>query len=212
MILPVEVDIFGIMEENAYFFIDDETRSGFLIDPGAEADELLKIIDREKFAIEKVLLTHGHYDHIGAVNEIQHALKIPVCMGKGGNFYARDSANNGSKFFEQEIILDDVTILDDAAEIFLSANPKFGLKVISAPGHTLDGTIYYSKKDSVAFVGDTIFYGGHGRTDLAGGSERDLMNTIINKVFALPDETVLLCGHGDPTSVVAEKTRPWYQL
>ena len=212
MILPVEVDIFGIMEENAYFFIDDETRSGFLIDPGAEADELLKIIDREKFAIEKVLLTHGHYDHIGAANTIQRALKIPICMGKGGNFYASDTANNGSKFFEQEIILNDITILDDAAEIFLSANLKFGLKVIAAPGHTLDGTIYYSEKDSVAFVGDTIFYGGHGRTDLAGGSERDLMNTIINKVFALPNETVLLCGHGAPTSVAAEKSRPWYHF
>ena len=212
MILPVEVDIFGIMEENAYFFIDDETRSGFLIDPGAEADELLKIIDREKFAIEKILLTHGHYDHIGAANVIQRALRIPICMGEGGNFYARDTANNGSKFFEQEIILDDVTIFDDAAEIFLSANPNFALKVIAAPGHTLDGTIYYSEKYSVAFVGDTIFYGGHGRTDLAGGSERDLMNTIKNKIFALPDETTLLCGHGSPTSVAVEKSRPWYRL
>ena len=211
MILPVEVDIFGIMEENAYFFIDDETRSGFLIDPGAEADELLQIVDRRKFTIEKILLTHGHYDHIGAVNEIQRALKIPVCMGRGGNFYARDSANNGSKFFEQEIILDDVTILEDTDEIFLSANPDFKLKVIAAPGHTLDGTIYYSEKDSVAFVGDTIFYGGHGRTDLAGGSQRDLMNTIINKVFALPDETVLLCGHGPRTTVAAEKYRQWYR-
>lgn len=211
MILPVEVDIFGIMEENAYFYIDDETRGGFLIDPGAEADELLKIIDREKFAIEKVLLTHGHYDHIGAANEIQRALKIPVCMGQGGNFYARDSINNGSKFFEQEIILDDVTILDNATEIFLSANPKFKLKIIAAPGHTLDGTIYYSEKDSVAFVGDTIFYGGHGRTDLAGGSERDLMNTIRNKVFALPEDTTLLCGHGAPTTVASEKFRQWYR-
>lgn len=212
MILPVEVDIFGIMEENAYFFIDDKTRGGFLIDPGAEADELLQIIDRKKFAIEKILLTHGHYDHIGAANAIQRALKIPVCMGNGGNFYARDTANNGSKFFEQEIILDDVTIVDDAAEIFLSANPDFKLKVIAAPGHTLDGTIYYSEKDSVAFVGDTIFFGGHGRTDLAGGSQRDLMNTIINKVFALPDETVLLCGHGPRTTVAAEKYRQWYHF
>ena len=210
MILPVEVDIYGIMEENAYFFIDDETRGGFLIDPGADADELLKIVEREKFTIEKILLTHGHYDHIGAANAIQRALKIPVCMGRGGNFYARDSANNGSKFFEHEIILDDVTILDDTAEIILSANPDFGLKVIAAPGHTLDGTIYYSEKNSVAFVGDTIFWGGHGRTDLAGGSERDLMDTIKNKVFALPDETTLLCGHGAPTTVAEEKSRSWY--
>ena len=211
MILPVEVDIFGIMEENAYFFIDDETLSGFLIDPGAEADELLQIIERKKFTIEKILLTHGHYDHIGAVNDLQRALKIPACMGKDGNFYAQDSIHNGSRFFEQEIILDDVTTVEDDADIFLSANPNFGLKVIAAPGHTLDGTIYYSKKNNVAFVGDTIFYGGHGRTDLAGGSERDLMNTIKNKVFTLPDETTLLCGHGSPTTVAAEKARSWYR-
>ncbi|MBR4904258.1 MAG: MBL fold metallo-hydrolase [Selenomonadaceae bacterium] len=210
MILTVEVDIFGIMEENTYFFIDDETDSGFLIDPGAEAEKLLQIAADKKFTIEKILLTHGHYDHIGAVNEIRRALNIPVCMGRGGNFYARDPISNGSRFFNQEIILDDVTILDDAAEIFLSANPNFKVKVIAAPGHTLDGTIYYSEKNSVAFVGDTIFYGGHGRTDLAGGSEIDLMNTIKNKVFTLPDETILFCGHGRETTVAEEKYRAWY--
>ena len=212
MILPVVVDIFGIMDENAYFFIDDKTRGGFLIDPGAEADMLFQIIEREKFTIEKILLTHGHYDHIGAVNELRRALNIPVCMGRGGNFYAHDTVNNGSKFFRQEIILDDVTILDDGTEVILSSNPQFSLKVIAAPGHTIDGTIYYNEKNRIAFVGDTIFYGGHGRTDLAGGSEIDLMNTIKNRVFALPDETVLYCGHGLSTTVAEEKTRAWYKF
>ncbi len=212
MILPVEIDIFSVMEENAYFFIDDETRGGFLIDPGAEADKLLRIIEREKFTIEKILLTHGHYDHIGAVNELRRALNIPVCMGRGGNFYARDTTNNGSKYFEVETTIDDVTILDDHQEIPLSLNPNFSLKVIAAPGHTIDGTIYYNEKNRIAFVGDTIFYGGHGRTDLAGGSEIDLMNTIKNRVFALPAETVLYCGHGLSTTVAEEKTRAWYKF
>lgn len=210
MVETVEVDIFGIMEENAYFYIDDKTRHGFLIDPGAQADKLLKTIEREKFTIEKILLTHGHFDHIGAVNELRRALKVPVCMGRGGLFYAEDPAVNGSKFFRQDIILDDVTILEDGAEVTLNDDANFKLKVIAAPGHTLDGTIYYSAKDSLAFVGDTIFYGGHGRTDLAGGSERDLMDTIINKVFALPDDTCLYCGHGKSTTVANEKYRPWY--
>ena len=210
MILPVEVDIFGVMEENVYFFVDDETNSGFVIDPGAEADKLLQIIEREKFAIEKILLTHGHYDHIGAADSLRHALNIPIFMGRGGNFYARNTSNNGSKYFEVEMTLDDVTLLDDGAEVILSANPNFKLKVIAAPGHTLDGTIYYSEKNSAAFVGDTIFYGGRGRTDLAGGSELDLMNTIKNKVFTLPEETVLFCGHGLSTTVGEEKKRAWY--
>ena len=210
MILRAEVDILDVMEENAYFYIDDSTRRGFLIDPGAQPEELLKIAAQHEFTVEKILLTHGHYDHIGAVNEIRRELKVPVIMGRGGRFYAFDTENNGSKFFGDGIILEDVTFLTDESEITLDANKNFGVKAIIAPGHTLDGTIYYSETDAVAFVGDTIFFGGHGRTDLAGGSERDLLDTIRNKVFALPDETVLLCGHGRSTTVADEKSRPWY--
>ena len=210
MILRAEVDIFDVMEENAYFYIDDDTRRGFLIDPGAQPDELLKLAEQHEFTIEKILLTHGHYDHIGAVNEIRAVLKVPVFMGRGGEFYAYDAMNNGSRYFGDGIILDDVTILYDECEVILDANKNFGVKVIAAPGHTLDGTIYYSELDNVAFVGDTIFFGGHGRTDLAGGSECDLMKTIKSKVFSLPDETVLLCGHGRATTVADEKIRPWY--
>ena len=186
MILPVEVDL-DVMTENAYFFIDDETNCGFLIDPGAQADLLLKIINERGWTIEKILLTHGHFDHIGAVNEIQRALKIPVCMSKGGEYYAKNSGINCSAF-----CCDDSIVL------------------IPAPGHTSDGAIYYSEKNSVAFVGDTIFAGSYGRTDLPGGSEVELIKTLREKVFALPDETLLLCGHGPATTVAAEKSHWWY--
>ena len=158
MILPVEV--FGVIEENAYFFVDDETRCGFLIDPGAQADRLLKIVADEKITLEKILLTHGHFDHIGAVNEIQRALKIPVCMSKGGNYYAKDPATNCSAFVGEPIILDDVVCLDDFSEIFLSANKNFSdlmktirEKVLTLPdetilytGHGLQTTIAAEKK------------------------------------------------------------------
>ena len=203
MILPLEVS--GVIEENAYFFIDDETRHGFLIDPGAQADRLLKFINEHDWTIEKILLTHGHFDHIGAVNEIQRVLKIPVCMSKGGNYYAKDPAINCSAFVGEPIVLDDVTCLDVDAEIVLSVNPNFKVKLIPAPGHTSDGAIYYSKKNSVAFVGDTVFRGSYGRTDLPGGSYQDLMRTIRDKVLTLPDETILYTGHGLPTTVAEEK-------
>lgn len=203
MILPVEV--FGVIEENAYFFIDDETQHGFLIDPGAQADELLKIIDERGFIIEKILLTHGHFDHIGAVNEIQRALKVPVCMGKDGNHYAKDAAINCSAFVGEPIILENVIYLEDYAEISLSANPDFKVKLIPAPGHTTDGAIYYSEKKSIAFVGDTIFRGSYGRTDLPGGDYVELMKTIREKVLTLPEKTILYTGHGQETTVAAEK-------
>ena len=104
MILRAEVDILDVMEENAYFYIDDTTRHGFLIDPGAQPEELLSIAEQNEFTVEKILLTHGHYDHIGAVNEIRRVLKVPVFMGRGGAFYAYDAINNGSKFFGDGII------------------------------------------------------------------------------------------------------------
>lgn len=205
MILPVEV--FGVIDENTYFFIDDKTNHGFLIDPGAEADKLLKIAAEYTWTIEKILLTHGHFDHIGAVNEIQRALEIPVCMSRGGEYYAKDPAINCSAFVGEPIVLDDVTCIDDYSEITLAANPNFGVKLIPAKGHTLDGAIYYSEREGVAFVGDTIFCGSYGRTDLPGGSYVDLMQTIKEKVFTLPDETILYTGHGSQTKVADEKQR-----
>lgn len=208
MILQVEV--YGFLETNTYFYIDDNTQHGFLIDPGAEASKLLRIIDEKKFAIEKILLTHGHFDHIGAVNSIREKLNIPVIMQKNGKIYAENPYWNLSAHFGLNMTLDDVTYLDDGAEIALNANSDFKVKLISVAGHTTDGAIYYAEKDSVAFVGDSIFLGSYGRVDFPGGDEETLFKNIKTKIFALPDDTVLLSGHSDPTTVAAEKTRSWF--
>ena len=210
MIVPVEIDIFGVMEENAYFFVDDETRGGFLIDPGAEADKLLRIIEREKFTIEKILLTHGHFDHIGAVNELQARLKVEVCMQKNGRDYAENPVWNLSAYFGAEMTLDAVTYLDDYSEITLSANRNFGVKLIPLAGHTTDGAIYYSAKDNVAFVGDSIFLNSIGRTDFPGGDAQTLYKNLQEKIFTLPAATILLSGHSEPTTVENESARLFF--
>ena len=201
--MVITVEVFGVIDENAHIFFEEETRHGFLIDPGAQAEKILRTAAENKITLEKILLTHGHFDHIGAVNEIQRALKIPAFMSKGGNYYAKDPAINCSAFVGEPIVLDDVTCLPDDSEIFLAANKNFGVKLIPAPGHTLDGAIFYSAREKVAFVGDTIFCGSYGRVDLPGGSHLDLMRTIREKVFSLPDETILYTGHGPRTT--AEK-------
>lgn len=201
MILLTEVD--GFIPVNAYFFVDDVTNRGFLIDPGAQSEKLLKVIDERGFSIEKILLTHGHFDHIGAVEKIRHKLKIPVVMHKNGVKYVKNPRWNLSDEFGLDIVLDDVNFLDDGAELSLSED--FSLKLIAAPGHTADGAIYYSEKNSVAFVGDTIFKNSVGRTDFYGGDENQLFKTIYEKIFTLPDDTVLLSGHTEPTTVSDEK-------
>lgn len=209
MILQTEVR--GILETNAYFYIDDETRHGFLIDPGAQADELLKIIDEHGWTIEKILLTHGHFDHIGAVPELQARLSVEVCMQRNGRNYAKNPAWNLSAYFGDDMTLDSVTYLDDFSEITLSANSTFGVKLIPLAGHTTDGAIYYSAKDSVAFVGDSIFLGSYGRTDFPGGDEEILFTNLKAQVLTLPEDTVLLSGHSSPTTVANEKNRPWFK-
>lgn len=206
MILTIEVEVTDFLSENTYLYIDDETFHGFLIDPGAQAEKILRIIAEKNFAIEKILLTHGHIDHIGAVNEIQDALKIPAVMHENGKIYAQNPTKNLSRFIiENDYRLSNVDFFPEGEIIALEKNPDFSLKLIAAPGHTSDGAIFYDEKNNLAFVGDTIFKMGRGRTDFPGGSEKILLETIKKKVFTLPDETILLSGHGEPTTVAAEK-------
>lgn len=197
---------------NAYFYIDDATKHGFLIDPGAEPDKLLEILKERSFVIEKILLTHGHFDHIGAVSRLQEALHIPAVMQKNGGQYTQNPVWNLSAQTGEEIVLRDVHFLEDNADISLQANPDFRLHMIPVPGHTSDGCIYYSATDHIAFVGDSIFRQSYGRTDLPGGDERQLLTSIAQNILTLPDATRLLSGHSEPTTVAEEKTRPWFQI
>ena len=208
--MVLQVEVHGIFVTNSYFYIDDKTNHGFLIDPSAEAEKLLQIIDNKKLTIEKILLTHGHFDHTGAVNELQKQLKIPVCIHKNGRQYVENPVWNLSQAFGFVIKLDNVTYLDDNSVISLSVNPDFNLKLIHTPGHTTDSAIYYSAKDNFAFVGDSIFLGSYGRTDFPGGDEQILFDNIKEKILTLPTDTVLLSGHSDPTTVDIEKNRSWY--
>ena len=206
MILTIEVEVTDFLSENTYFYVDDETLHGFLIDPGAQAEKILQIIAEKNFVIEKILLTHGHIDHIGAVNEIQSALKISAAMHENGKIYAQNPTKNLSRFIiEDDYRLNDVNFLADGEIISLEKNPDFSVKLIAAPGHTSDGAIFYDAKNNLAFVGDTIFKMGRGRTDFPGGSEKTLIETIKTKIFTLPDNTILFSGHGEPTTVAAEK-------
>ena len=199
------VEVHGVFAENAYFYIDEKNNSGFLIDPGAQADKLLKIIAEKNFAIEKILLTHGHFDHIGAAAEIQQKLSIPICMQKNGGDYVKNPVWNLSSEFDLNMTLENVTYLDDYSEIISSANENFKLQLIPCAGHTTDGAIFYSAKDGVAFVGDSIFLGTIGRTDFYGGDAKTLFENINTKIFTLPAETILFSGHTPPTTVQAEK-------
>ena len=152
-----QVPVIAHFVENCFFYVDDTSKHGFIIDPGAQAEKLLGMIREKGWIIEKILLTHGHFDHIGAVNEIRSALKIPVLAYKSENDYLRDPEWNLSPSFGLSIIIENAETIVDGQIIRLDSNPAFSLKVIYTPGHTTDSVIYYSERDHAAFVGDTIF-------------------------------------------------------
>lgn len=203
----------GPLQEHTYFFIDEATKHGFLIDPGAEAQHLLQKIQTEGFIIEKILLTHGHFDHIGAVEEIRQALGCPVFIHVEGKKYLEDPDWNLSGVYGTGFTVVADGYVEHGDMITLETNPDIALRVIYAPGHSADGVAYYSEKEGIAFVGDIIFKGAVGRSDMPGGNMNRLLSAIRAQIFTLPNETVLYPGHGDATTVRQEKdTNPYFNL
>lgn len=205
-----EVPVKGYFEENCFFYIDDRTKHGFIIDPGAQAGRLLDLIGEKGWTIEKILLTHGHFDHTGAVDEIRGALGIPVYAHLRSDEYLLDARKNLSALCGPPIIVRDVEYLNDGDVVSLDADPDFALKVIYVPGHTTDSVLFYSEADHVAFVGDTIFKGSIGNYQYPGGNADDLQRSIIRQIFTLPDQTILCSGHSERTTVGDEKRRYRY--
>lgn len=206
----ISVPVTGVFTTNAYFYIDDTTCHGFLIDPGAEADTLLSVIRQKELTIEKILLTHGHFDHTGAAAELQQVLSVPICMHEYGRDYAENPVWNLSQGCGLYILLHDVDYLPDDSVISLANNRAFTLKMRYVPGHTTDSVFYYNANDSVAFVGDSIFKNSFGLTHFPGGDKETLMESVTKRILTLPQETILLSGHSEPTTVRAERGRSWY--
>ena len=188
-----------------YFYIDDYTKHGFLIDPGAEPEKLLSMIRRNGWIIEKILLTHGHIDHIGGVNTILKEMDLPVYAHRKSKEFMMDEELNLSSIFGPPIRIKGIRYLDDGDEIVLKADPSFQLKVIYAPGHTVDSIVFYSARDDIAFVGDSIYKGCLGDYQYPGGDYDLLLRNVKEKILTLPEQTVLYSGHSEPTTVGAEK-------
>lgn len=200
-----ELQVQGVFAENTYFYIDAHSKSGFLIDPGAQAGVIYDVIQRNGWTIEKILLTHGHFDHMGAAELLREKLLAPIYIYPQDAAYLTDPYLNLSANSGQAITIPHYEELHDGEIIRLKANSGFYLKVIHTPGHTPGSVTYYSPEENVAFVGDLLYQHGPGLTDFPGGDRRVLEESIVNKIFTLPDDTVLLSGHSSPITVGQEK-------
>ncbi|MBD5194908.1 MAG: MBL fold metallo-hydrolase [Bacteroides sp.] len=201
-----ELMVEGVFAENTYFYIDSHSKAGFIIDPGAQAGLIYDTVMQNGWHIERILLTHGHFDHFGAAEILREKLAAPIFIYHEESRYLTDTALNLSGNTMQPIVVKHYEELSDGEIIRLRHNSGFYLKVIHTPGHTPGSVTYYSPEEKAAFVGDLFYQHGPGLTNFPGGNRNVLENTIINKIFTLPDDTLLLSGHSSPITIGEEKS------
>lgn len=188
---------------NCFLYRDTETSRGVIIDPGDEAERIIDKIKQVSMKPEAILLTHGHIDHIAAVEEVKKRYHLPLYVGRGEETMLADPTANASSFFDDPITVPKPEFIIDDEEEISPAGLK--LRVLATPGHTPGGVCYLDETEGLLFCGDTLFQLSIGRTDLPGGSFEQLMNSIRNKIMTLPDGIVCLPGHGPATTVGAER-------
>ncbi|SHF66990.1 Glyoxylase, beta-lactamase superfamily II [Mariniphaga anaerophila] len=205
--LKIEKFVVNPLQENS-FVISDETGECIFVDPGfyfeVEHDEVRDYISDNHLKPVMIANTHCHFDHIMGVEFIRKEYDVPFYAHPDDAFWVEKALEQGQMFgFAMAQV--------DAPDFFFKmAEPlKFGnteLEIIHVPGHSPGHVVFYSKKENVLIAGDVLFHGSIGRTDLPGGNHQALVSGIKNKLFALPDETHVFCGHGPETTIGFEKT------
>lgn len=202
--MKIERMIIGAFAVNTYLIYHEVSKEAFVIDPGACTVELLERLEDKKLL--GILLTHGHVDHIGGVEKLLENHHTTLYAGVYERALLSDPMLNLSG------LMGEATSLKADVELSDGDNIPFGtstVKVISLPGHTSGGLGYLM--GDVLFCGDTLFQGSIGRTDFPTGNYETLIQSVENKIFKLPDQTLILPGHGEKTTVAIEKmTNPFF--
>ena len=203
--LKVKVFVFNPIMENTYLLYD-ETQEAIIIDCGAsnekEEKQVADFIKENKLKLKRLLTTHLHYDHLlgnGFIYE-NYGLKP--------EYHESEDSISGIKELNAALAPTRYKQIEAGHFIEHEEEIVFGnttLKALLTPGHSIGGLSYYSEKDGCVFTGDTLFYHDIGRTDLLGGNHKELINSIRNHLFTLPDNTVVYPGHELPTTIEEEK-------
>lgn len=192
----------GSLATNCYIMSNEETKTCFIVDPGAQAERILAKVKELDCSVEAILLTHGHVDHIMAAKEMKVACNCQIYAGAKEVEVLNSTEKNLTEMFGTPATLQADVLVHAGQKLKLA---DFSLEVLETPGHTEGGVTYYLPDYQVAFCGDTIFQESVGRTDFPTGSSAILRQSIQEQIFSLPDETKLLSGHGVVTTVAYEK-------
>lgn len=201
--MRVKTCVLGAVSTNCYLVYNESTKKAVIVDPADNAQFILNKCNELGITPEAILLTHGHFDHIMAAEDVRRSFHIKIYASETEDAMLSDSGLNLSGGWEgkQTSFHADV-LLKDGDELELIG---FRWKVIETPGHTTGSVCYYVPEEEVVFSGDTLFCESYGRTDLPTGSSSQMVSSLLDKVFALPDDTMAYPGHGDTTTIGYEK-------
>ncbi|QIP06989.1 MBL fold metallo-hydrolase [Bradyrhizobium symbiodeficiens] len=198
-----------LFEQNCTIIWDEPSKKAVVIDPGGDVPKILDAIKQTGVTVEKIWLTHGHIDHVGGAADLRDALKVPIeGPHEADKFLLDNVVESGARFgmagvrnFAPDRWLaegDTVSIGDLKFDIF------------HCPGHSPGSVVFFNKQLRFAHVGDVLFAGSVGRTDLPGGSHATLINSILTKLLPLGDDVGFICGHGAGSSIGQERmTNPF---
>ena len=206
--IRVEFMVVGPVSTNCYFVINDETKEALIVDPGEGAEGIGRYLSEHDLKPVAILLTHGHFDHTMAAGKLRecYGIKVYACH-REKELLNHAGLNLAKAFLRTEYTLDaDVYCMDGEVLSLLGRE----IQVLETPGHTTGGCCYYFPADNIIFTGDTLFCRSIGRTDFPGGSYQQICESIKQKLFVLPKETLCYTGHGESTTIGHEKERNPY--
>ena len=200
--LIIKPVIVGEIYTNCYIVADSDSKEGVVIDPGADFEKIWKVIEKNGIIVKKIVATHGHYDHLGAVNELRKKTKAEFLIHKEDVIFAEHPETNGSALFGDGTV-------SAKADAFLKDGDtvkagKVELKVIHTPGHSPGGICLLTGEE--LFSGDTLFFNSIGRTDFPNASYEVIMESLA-KLMKLPDAVRVYPGHGQYTTIGGERKK-----
>jgi len=200
--IKIITKVLGSVGTNCYFIVNVSTNDTIIIDPADSPATIESVVLENGLKPQAILLTHGHFDHILAANQIKQKFNIPlIACGKEKNLI-ENSGLNLSASYGALVELKDVQYVQDREILDIAG---FSINVIHTPGHTEGSACYYFSNEDVLISGDTLFFESVGRSDFPTGSLSQIICSIKEKLLILPEKTVVYPGHGDTTTIEYEK-------